>query len=368
MKIFNHLLFSLLNRRLQTVLLAGLLAVVSPGCGEDDDHDHDHGDHGTHASEAGENHDHPEGEEAGHEDHDHSGHDHGKSVSTEEHAHGEGEHDDHEELVSLTAEVQEEFGIRLGVASEGVLHRFITLPGEIGYNGEKIAYVTPKYAGTIQSISVRLADEVKKGQVLARLESADTLVPFDVKAPMDGVIVEYSLTPGQTVGSGVTLFTVADLSTVWADFRVYQRYLGEVRKGLSVKVQGDHKGADFDGEIAYVAPTVDEHTRTGLARVVVNNEKGVWMPGEFVKGQVEVAEVKVDLMVPRSAVLTMEEGTVVFVRGEEGFEPRPVQLGRSDSESWEVLSGLQDGDTIVVDNAISLKAEMGKGSFGGHHH
>ncbi|MBC2602259.1 efflux RND transporter periplasmic adaptor subunit [Puniceicoccus vermicola] len=369
MKILTHPLFSLLNRRLQTLLLAGLL-VASPSFGHEGGHDHAEPEH--HKSEAGESQHHAEGEEAEHDDHgDHSDHEHGghgTGENKEEHAHGEEGHDDHEEMVSLSPEVQEEFGIRLAEASKGVLHRYITLPGEIGFNGEKIAYVTPQYAGTILSISVRLADEVKKGQVLARLESAETLVSFDVKAPIDGMIVEYDLTPGQTVGSGVPLFTVADLSTVWADLRVYQRYLGEVRKGLPVEVQGNHNGTNFRGEIAYLAPTVDEHTRTGLARVVVDNEEGVWRPGEFVKGRIEVAEIQVDLIVPRSAVLTMEEGNVVFVQGEEGFESRPVQLGRSDADSWEILAGLQAGESIVVDNAISLKAEMGKGSFGGHHH
>jgi cobalt-zinc-cadmium efflux system membrane fusion protein len=67
-------------------------------------------------------------------------------------------------------------------------------------------------------------------------------------------------------------------------------------------------------------------------------------------------------------VLTHEGQTVVFVQTDEGFEPRPVRLGHSDAESFAIESGLSAGDVIVTRNPISLKAELGKGAFGGHNH
>lgn len=351
---------------------------------------HDHSEEAepgeSHEEHAG--HDDERKEAAGHDDHadegdgrrDEAEHDHAeeKAHGESHEAHGdhddhgeEGGHDDHEEEggpVKLTSEVRNEFGIILDRASPGTLHEEVVLPGEIRFNRKAIAFATPRYNGSVQKINVQLADRVKKGDVLAVLESVDTLRPFEVKAPFDGVIVSYDITPGQTVDAGTSLFTVADLSTVWADLQIYQKNFGQIKEGLKVRITGGHNLPTFRGVIDYVAPTVDEHTRTGLARIVVDNAERAWKPGMFIKGRVAVERHPVDLMVPRSAVLTVEGAPAVFVQTAEGFEPRPIQIGHSDSEYVQVVRGLEAGETYVAKNPISIKAEMGKGSFGGHNH
>jgi cobalt-zinc-cadmium efflux system membrane fusion protein len=277
------------------------------------------------------------------------------------------DHDDHEaESVPVAPEVLREFDIELAVAGPGTLHETVVLPGEIQFNREQLAHVTPRYAGTVISINARLADQVRAGQVLAALESTDTLRPFEVLAPFDGTIVAWDITPGATVGAGVALFSVADLSSVWADLRIYQRDLNKIRKGQQVVIVNGHEGPTFTGTVTYIAPTIDVHTRTGLARVVVDNSDGGWLPGQFIKGSVSIEEHAAPVVIPRSAVLSHEGRTVVFVRSGEVFEPRSVVLGHSDAGYHEVRSGLAPGETYVARNAISLKAEMDKGSFGGH--
>lgn len=329
------------STRLRTLLIALLALGLTTGLRAEDDHDH--AEHGPHT--------HEDGEEE-HDDHD-DGEDH------QDHDHAEG-------VVELTPTVMEEFGITTAQAGPGVLHEAVVLPGEIQFNREHVARVTPRFAGTVTAINARLADKVTQGQVLATLESSDTLRPFEVKAPFDGTITAYAITQGETVEAGTPLFTVADLATVWADLRIYQRDLGKITKGQSVLIAGGHGDATFRGTISYIAPTIDEHTRTGLARVVVDNASGSWKPGQFIKGSVSVNEHREAVVIPRSAVLTYEDETVVFVQTGEGFEPRPVVLGHSDAESFAVQSGLESGEVYVTRNPISLKAELSKGSFGGH--
>ncbi|MCF7993772.1 MAG: efflux RND transporter periplasmic adaptor subunit [Chromatiaceae bacterium] len=312
----------------------------------------EHADHASHGDPASED---------AHEEHDgqddHGGHD----------EHGDG--DEHAEgVVTVTPEVMREFDIALAEAGPGILQEEVVLPGEIQFNREQLAYATPRYAGTVTSIKARLADRVRAGQVLATLESTETLRPFEVKAPFDGTIVAYEVTPGETVEAGKPLFTVADLSSVWADLQIYQRDLNKIRHGLPVTIINGHGGPSFSGTITYIAPTIDEHTRTGLARVIADNARGEWRPGQFIKGVVTTEEHQVDIAIPRSAVLTDVGQTVVFVQTEEGFEPRPVVLGHSDHALLEVKEGLVPGETYVARNAISLKAELGKGAFGGHVH
>lgn len=297
---------------------------------------------------------------------------HGESHEAHDEYDSHGEENGHDEYdegaIQLLPEVLAEFDIELGRAGPGTLHEEVVLPGEIRFNKATIAYATPRYDGTLKDIRVQLADRVKKGDILAVLESVETLRPFEVEAPLDGVVVSYDITPGQTVAAGTSLFTVADLSTVWADLQIYQKNFGQIREGQRVQITGGHYLPTFTGEIDYVAPTVDEHTRTGLARIVVKNSERVWKPGMFIQGRVAVERHPVGLMVPRSAVLTMKDSPVVFVQTAEGFEPRPIEIGHSDSEYLEVVRGLEAGETYVTKNPISLKAEMGKGSFGGHQH
>jgi len=290
-------------------------------------------------------------------------------VRAVEATHSESDHEEGERVVHLSPDIMTEFGIEVSMVSHGVLRDEVVLPGEINYNRERIAYVTPRYAGTLQKIRVRLGDKVGKGDILATLESSETLRPFDVVAPFDGTVVAYELTAGQTVEAGRSLFTVADLATVWADLRIYQKDIASVTRGQRVRIERGHGVEPFTGEIAYVAPTVDEHTRTGLARVVVDNASGNWKPGLFVKATVSLGERPVNVLVPRSAVMTMNDVTVVFVQTPEGLEPHPVRLGSSDSLSFEVLQGVSPGEKIVTANALTVKAELEKGSFGeGHNH
>ena len=313
---------------------------------EEAEHDHDHG----HAAEQMTHND-------VHKDHE-------VEAKEEEHMHL---HEEEEQLVHLEKDVLDEFGIKLGNVQNGVLHEIVTLPGELHFNGEAVAHVTPRFAGTVLSIEARLSDKVEQGQTLARMESSETLRPFELKAPFSGVVVDYDLTLGETVEAGRTLFTVADLSTVWADFQIYQKDMAQVHRGLEVEVAGSQDLPPQSGVIAYIAPTIDEHTRTGLARVFLGNKNQQWKPGQFVTGKVTVEEHPVDMILPRSAILSLNGKTIVFVEEEpDRFEPREIQLGHKDETHFEVLSGLEVGETVVIENAISLKAELGKASFGGH--
>ena len=132
-------------------------------------------------------------------------------------------------------------------------------------------------------------------------------------------------------------------------------------------VAAGHGVAEARGEISYVAPMVDEKTRTGLARVVLPNPDGRWRPGLFVTARVTVEEREVPLLIPKTALQTVDEKTCVFVQTDKGFEPRPVTLGRANDTDVEVTQGLAAGQRFVTQGAFTLKAELSKAAFGGEH-
>ncbi len=200
------------------------------------------------------------------------------------------------------------------------------------------------------------------------------LTRYELRAPADGVIIDKHAVYSELITTDTRSFTIADLSEIWVNLTVYQKDLALIHLGQPVRVGSRFGGAETEaaavGTLSWMSPTLDEKTRSATARVVLENADGRWRPGMFVSGNVVIAEHDAALVIPLSALQTLEGKTVVFVRHEDGdFEPQPVQTGRRDFKNVEILQGLKPGQTYVSQNAFSLKAQLQKGEFGeGHHH
>lgn len=278
------------------------------------------------------------------------------------------ETEEHHDSIHLdfSAEQLAAFGVKTEQAGPRHLSVELTLPGEIKLNRDSVAHVSPRYNSVVQFISARLGDSVKAGQSLAVLQNTDTLVDFELTAPIDGTIVEYHITLGESVEAGHYLFIIADLSTVWVDIDIYQKDLPLVKRGQAVMVQAGNHHPPKRGSIAYLGPVVDEETRTGLARVILDNQEGIWKPGMFISAQVELDRIPAPNAVKRSAIQTVEGETVLFVKLDSGFEMRHVALGQQDSNYVEVVSGIAIGEYYVSERSFLMKAEAIKSSIDPH--
>lgn len=192
---------------------------------------------------------------------------------------------------------------------------------------------------------------------------------YQINAPFDGVVIEKHVTLGEVVGPESDVFVLADLSDVWANLTVYQKDVASVRVGQAVTVSAGG-GLAASGSLAYVSSVVDEATRTATARVVIANAGRRWRPGLFVTGCLEVESSDVGVLVPKTALQTVEGRACVFVETDHGFVLRLVVMGRSDATNVEITEGLSAGERYVSIGAFSLKAELGKEAFAGdgHHH
>lgn len=192
---------------------------------------------------------------------------------------------------------------------------------------------------------------------------------YTITSPLSGTVIERHITFGENVTADSDVFTIADLSTVWVNINVYQKHLGSIRNGQTVRIDIGHGVASVDGEIAWVGPQVDEATRTVKARVELSNPNGDIRPGLFVTAKVAVENSPAAIVVPKSALQTFEGRTVIFVRTDKGLEPMPVEIGRQNDDSVEIISGLTTGQTYVSHGAFTLKAQLSKNAFGdGHNH
>jgi membrane fusion protein, heavy metal efflux system len=195
------------------------------------------------------------------------------------------------------------------------------------------------------------------------------LTRYEILAPIKGTIVKKHITLGEKVKGESEIFALADLDKVWAMLTVYQKDLARVALGNRVRVSATQGSAKSAGVIDYISPLVDETTRTATARVVLDNAKRIWRPGVFINGQVDTGAIEVKLLIPTSALQALDGETVVFIRTPEGFEPHHVKLGRRSDTMVEITEGLKPGQHVVTQGAFTLKADLGKGSFGdGHGH
>jgi cobalt-zinc-cadmium efflux system membrane fusion protein len=327
-------------------------------------------------------------------------------------------------------------GVEVKTAGPMKIRSTLELSGEIQFNQDRVAHVVPRLAGVVVRSAKNLGDQVKKGELLAvlesqsladmksehlatskRLELARTtfarekrlwedkisaeqdylasrqalseaeiahnaveqkllalglthdavmrggtagLTRYEIRAPLDGVVTEKHLALGEAVKEDASIFTIADLSTVWAEMTVYPKDLNSVKLGQRVTVRAGALNAAAEGRVAYVGSLVGEQTRSAIARVTLPNPDRSWRPGLFVTVDLVQDEREVPVAVAADAVQSFGDGKVVFGRYGEFFEARPVELGRSDGQWVEVVKGLNPGTQYAATGSFILKADLGK--------
>lgn len=296
---------------------------------------------------------------AEHTEADHDEHEHEESAEHSNEA-GHEEHDEHGEALKLTPEAREAAGIVTSPAGPATLSEAILLYGTLQPNAESVRNVAARFPGVVRDVAVKVGDAVTQGQTLARVESNESLQVYSVTSPITGVITERQINPGEQAG-GSALFTVTDLSTLWAELSLFPRDRQAVRVGQRVRLQASDSRLSGEGRIVYLSPVSTTSTQSLTARALLDNRDGEWSPGLYVRGDVTAGETEVALAVPTSAVQQLEEGPAVFVEDDDGFEARTLQLGRSDGQWVEILEGLTPGEAVVTEGSFVLKAELGKG-------
>jgi membrane fusion protein, heavy metal efflux system len=278
------------------------------------------------------------------------------------------EGEDHGEIVQLTSEEIQELGIEIGPAGPGSIEIALEVPGEVKPNANRLAHIVPRFSGIVTEIRTDIGDEVEAEQTLAILQGDESLAPFAVKTLIPGTVIEKHVTLGEAVGRNTVAYVVSDLGSVWVELTIFQRDLDRVKVGQTAEIMVGHDSRG-EGTISYITPVLVESTRSATARVVLGNSRGRWRPGMFVTGKIAIDDRPGDLVIPRTALESFEGRAVVFVQTPDGFVPRPVELGRMDRNSAEVLGGLSSGERYIRRGGFTIKAELQKDSIGeGHGH
>ncbi len=294
-----------------------------------------------------------------------------------------------------------------GVAETG---NTIKLSGTIVENEETNAVQVSYFAGRIEKLHVNATGvQVKKGQLLASIYSPDLMAAqqelitasslkttqpdlyravrnklklwklseaqidqiesskkvkenFEVYATVSGTVLKKLIEQGDYVKQGEALFQIADLSSVWASFDVYENQMGLFKKGQDIAIETQaYPGNLYKAKVSFIDPILDQASRTLKLRAVLPNTQNIFKPGMFVEGKIVGSSSNDNngVNVPSTAILWTGERSLVYIKpnpNEPVFEMREVKLGKSFGDNYEILEGLNAGDEIVTNGTFTIDA------------
>jgi Cu(I)/Ag(I) efflux system membrane fusion protein len=286
----------------------------------------------------------------------------------------------------------------------------IKLSGSIAENEETNSVQVSYFAGRIEKLNVNATGvQVKKGQLLASIYSPELMAAqqelitasslkksqpalysavrnklklwklseaqidqietskivkenFDVYATVTGTVLKKLVEQGDYVKQGQPLFKIADLSTVWAIFDVYENQVELFQKGQDITIVSQAYPENiYKAKVSFIDPILDQASRTIKLRAVLNNSQNIFKPGMFIEGNLigESSNNNEALSIPATAILWTGERSVVYIKPnpkEPVFEMREVQLGKYFGSNYEVLQGLNSGDEIVTNGTFTIDA------------
>ena len=311
--------------------------------------------------------------------------------------------------VTLSGAVVQNMGVRTTKVERGALWKHIRTVGRVEYDETRLAHVHPRAAGWIEGLALRAEGEpVKKGQTLADLYAPDILsaqvdfliaiepqgagarkvkvdkarnllrlleVPEEVirdiektgetrntvpvLAPADGIVTQLMAREGMYVTPGSEMFTIADLTDVWVMVDVFEHQLAWVAPGKKAEIRVPaYPGRTWEGVVDYLYPDLDPKTRTLRVRLVFPNPQRDLKPNMFADVAIDGGSKKDVLKIPREAlIVTGERQSVVKALGEGRFQPVDVVTGMQTGGQVEILSGLDEGDEIVVSGQFLIDSE-----------
>lgn len=401
--------------RFQNAALAALLALSLAACGGDTP---DPSAVATPSDESG---------EAGHaDDADHAEDGEHAEGGHEEGEHEEGEHEEGGEPIRMDAAALEAAGIRLAKLDEAALSEQLQAPGEVVDDAYGTTLITPRVDALVVRRHARLGDDVAAGAPLVTLSSVEVAqaqgalamaeqdwqrvqslgrdavsgrryqeaqvtveqarataraygLPgtasgnangeFTLTAPHAGRLTEDSFVVGERIEPGRTLFRLVDESIVWIDATLPADQARRIAIGSAAQVV---LGQDrLAGKVVQRAHRTSDNTRTALVRVEVANEGDRLHGGDYVEVYLDAGgDAAPSLSVPTEALVQLEGENVVFRQSPDGeIVPVAVRAGAVVGDRTVIEDGVAVGDTIVVEGAYVLKAQLLKGKLGeGHAH
>ena len=287
-----------------------------------------------------------------------------EAVETKPESKPEAKHE--QNIVTLTKENLEHMTLNVEPATLGNLGMTLKAAGRVSANLNKTAKVTPTLGGRLVKLNFDLNDRVKAGDVLALVESPELLgKQLELKAPIDGVIIERTATIGELVEKGNAVCTISEPAQLWVIAEIKERDIAAVKVGQESSFTVlPYPQEQFHGKVVLIGNQVETASRTLEVRIAADNTDGRLKPGMFADVEIVTTVLENVLQISDRSLQTEGEEHIVFVaQGDNKFEKRVVKLGLEQQHRVQVLDGLKAGDKVVTEGSFILKSELLKGEM-----
>lgn len=274
-------------------------------------------------------------------------------------------YESYEGRTTIADAVAAEAGVVTEPAGPALIRERIQLSGTVQLTPSATADVRAVYPGRVMRVTRTVGDTVRKGDILAEVESSSSLQTYAVRAPISGTVLERRTNAGDVAASD-PLFVIGDISAAQAELHVFPKDAGRIKAGQTVSVQLAGGDLIAEGKIDSFLPLAEAGTQSLIARVVLPRDAG-FAPGMRITAAVDTSEAEVPLAVRETGLQRFRDFTVVFAKHGETYEVRMLELGRSDGEFVEVLGGIDPGESYVAANSFLIKADIDK-SGASHDH
>ncbi|MFT3964752.1 MAG: efflux RND transporter periplasmic adaptor subunit [Sphingobium sp.] len=273
----------------------------------------------------------------------------------------------YEGRTTISADAAHAGGVKVEKAGPANIAELVEMAGRIEITPEGKAEIRARLPGVITWMGPELGQPVRRGQLMARVESQHSLITYPISTPIGGIVVEKNANVGGVTGDS-PLYVVADPRKLHAEFFVYPRDAERVRVGQKVEVRSLSGDRRLQAEVEAIVPTADLVSQTLMAHVhLPESAADAFRPGLGVEGAFAIGEQSVPLAVRTRAIQRFRDFEVVFARVGNIYEVRMLKIGRRTPEWTEVLGGLEPGTDYVSDGAFLIRADIEK-SGASHDH
>jgi multidrug efflux pump subunit AcrA (membrane-fusion protein) len=254
--------------------------------------------------------------------------------------------------VTLTDAQIKALDLKTAEATTHAISKLLGVPGEVQPLPNAQAVVNLRISGTVLALDANVGDVVRKGGRLALVQSRVVGNPppvVPILSPVSGTIDTRPVSVGQSVEPGTTLYQISGRQSMRIVGKVYEEDLGSVHVGQKAYVTLlAYPKQTRTGTVSFVGPALDEETRTVEVWILLDNTDGLLRPNLFARADIVLGENTAALVVPNGAVLEANGEKFVFVREGNKFNRVEVEVGASDDEYSEIVSGLVPGDAVVT--------------------
>ncbi len=274
--------------------------------------------------------------------------------------HGQEEVEDYSGVsLEIPQKTQDLIGLKTTkVESSSVLEK-IAVTGRISQNTDETMEVFSSQDGVIKECALSFGSAVSKDEVICIVENS-AQEQIEIRSPIAGVVMAEYAQVGDKVDTMAPSHTVADLTKLYANFDVYEKDMGKVKKGQRVLVYSSaYPEKVFEGKIVFVSPQVDERSFTIKIGVQIENPEVLLKPGMFLRADIALEDGQAHLSVPSDAVQNLAGKMMVFLQDEpESFTATEVIVKLASRKQTVIEGDIKAGDTIVSDGAYIMKSKM----------